>query len=356
MIVIGKELMTSEAIVSQRQRWIDVLTVFSSVGVVFLHCNLVFWSRPAGISGWLSNFTECFFYFCVPVFFMISGYTLLDFRRRYGTGEFLRRRFKRAVLPFLFWSILAWLLFGCGGLKDLVLSVANTTIMQVYWFFPQLFGCYVAMLVLSYVQEKRKLFMLLISLLFLSNSVLLFFEKLCHLGVSAAWKWPLGPEYIMFVMLGYVLGKSGFGWRIRWLIYLLGLVGFGIHFWGTWRFSPVGGPINMLFKGYMNWPSILYSSAVFVAVKSVSWSRWYAFRPLAWMLDKLKDASFSIYLLHGFLVYRAIPEFLPMFLGREYGSLVAYRLFAPFAIVAICVVAHYLLSCIPVVRHTLVGK
>ena len=224
------------------------------------------------------------------------------------------------------------------------------------FFFPQLFGCYVAMLALSYVQEKRRLFLLLAGLLFLTNSVLLFCEKLFCLGVSAAWKWPLGPEYVLFVMLGYVLGKSEFGWRVRWLIYLLGLVGFGLHYFGTWWLSPVGGPINMLFKGYMNWPSVLYSAAVFVAVKNISWSGCYALRPLAWLLDKLKSASLSIYLLHGFLVYWLFPKTLPKFLGCEYGSLFAYRLFAPLAIVATCVAIHYLLSRIPVVRHVLGGK
>ena len=354
--MIAKESVIPETESFRRQRWIDVLTVLSCIGVVFLHCNLVFWRRPSGISGWLSNLTECFFYFCVPVFFMISGYTLLDFRRRYGTGEFLRRRFKRAVLPFLFWSIVAWLLLGSGGLKELVLSVLNTSALQVYWFFPQLFGCYVAMLALSYAQEKRRLFLLLAGLLFLTNSVLLFCEKLFSWGVSAAWKWPLGPEYVLFVMLGYVLGKSEFGRRVRWLIYLLGLLGFCLHYFGTWRLSPVGGPINMLFKGYMNWPSVLYSAAVFVAAKNISWSGCYALRPLAWLLDKLTSASLSIYLLHGFLVYWLFPKTLPKFLGYEYGSLFAYRLFAPLAIVATCVAIHYLLSRIPVVRHVLGGK
>ena len=354
--MIAKELVTLPVGCSQRQRWIDVLTVFSSVGVVFLHCNLVYWSRPSGISGLVSNFIECFFYFCVPVFFMISGCTLLDFRRRYGTGEFLLRRFKRAVLPFLFWSIMAWLSLGSGGLKELVLSVLNTSAMPVYWLFPQLFGCYVAMLVLSYVQEKRRLFLLLAGLLFLTNSVLLFCEKLFCWGVSAAWKWPLGSEFVLFVMLGYVLGKSEFGWRVRWLIYLLGLIGFGLHYFGTWWLSPVGGPINMLFKGYVNWPSVLYSAAVFVAAKNISWSGGYALRPLAWLLDNLKSASLSIYLLHGFLVYWLFPKSLPKFLGCEYGSLFAYRLFAPLVIVATCVAIHYLLSRIPVVRHVLGSK
>jgi hypothetical protein len=285
---------------------------------------------------------------------MISGYTLLDFRRRYGTADFLRRRFSRAGQPFLFWSILAWLLFERGGgVKELALSVANSTVMQVYWFFPHLFGCYAAILVLSYVQNKKRHFLLLTGLLFLSNSVLPFCDRLFSFGVSNSWKWSLGSEYIMFAMLGYLLGGSEFGRKTRCLIYLLGIVGFIMNFWCVWLLSPIGGPINMLFKGYMNWPSVLYSSAVFVAVKSIDWSELYRLRILAWMLNMLKNASFSIYLLHGFLVYRLFPEILPMLFGNDYGSLIEYRLFAPFVIVVICVAMHCLLNRIPVVCHSL---
>lgn len=336
-----------------RLPWIDALTVASSVGVVFLHCNLAFWGRPAGFRGCLSNAIECVFYFCVPVFFMISGYTLLGFRERYGTGRFLCRRISRAVIPFLFWSFVAWIIAGGGGFKGLLLSVANSTAMPIYWFFPHLFGCYAAILVLSYAQDKLRLFSALAALIFLTNSLLPFLGKVCGFEISRAWQWPLGPELVLFVLLGYVLGSASFGSRMRWLIYVLGMVGFGVHFCCTWRLSPVGGPIDMTFKGYLNWPSVFYSASVFVAGRQIDWGRLYGARPVARVLDAIKGASLSIYLLHGFFVYFLIPKSAPRFFGESYGASVWYSLTAPFLITASCVAIHYLLRRIPVIRRTL---
>ena len=335
-------------------RWIDVLTAASSIGVVYLHCNLLFWTRPAGASGWLSNAIECIFYCCVPVFFMISGYTLLDFRKRYGTREFLVRRFQRAGVPFLFWSVVFWFVMdGQGGVKDLVLSVLNTTAMPIYWFFPPLFGCYVAILVLSQVGDRLKLFSFLAGLLLLTNSLLPFCEKVFHLGVSAAWKWPMGPEFVMFVLLGYLLGHARLERKGRWLVYGLGILGFGAHFFGTWTLSPVGGPVSMVFKNYTNWPSVLYSSAVFVAFANADWEWLFAWRPVAWLVDRVKAASLSIYLLHGFFVYYLIPRHLPRIAGPDYGSSAVYRLLMPVALVGACVVLHCAIRRVPVVRRVL---
>lgn len=337
----------------ERFRWIDLLTVVSSVGVVFLHCNLLYWNRPSGASGWLSNATECLFYCCVPVFFMISGHTLLDFRKRYGVREFLWRRFRRAGVPFLFWSVMAWLAMGHGGPADLLLSVVNTTAIPIYWFFPPLFGCYVSMLVLSCVRGKQRMFGLLVLLLFITNSVLPFCGDVFRLSLSSAWKWPLGPEFILFVLLGYVLGHSRLPRWGLWLICLLGVIGFVVHFSGTWRLSPVGGPINMRFKGYMNWPSVLYATAVFAVFMKADWHWLFSCRWAARAVDALKSASLSIYLLHGFLVYWIFPRVLPRVLGADWNGSVAYRLLAPLAITVTCVVIHRVLRRVPVVRYVL---
>ena len=92
--------------------WLDVASVVSTIAVVALHMNGVYWSHP---KGWLwinSSLIECIGYFAVPVFFMISGVSLLDYRDRYDDLEFLRRRSKRTLIPFLFWSSVAFIAYG----------------------------------------------------------------------------------------------------------------------------------------------------------------------------------------------------------------------------------------------------
>lgn len=138
----------------KHEKYIDVLTVLSCISVVYLHTNGVFWRHPTGFTWITANMIESVFYFAVPVFFMISGYTLIDFRERYSVGEYLKKRFYRTVIPFIFWS-LAWFLFlrffhrlPAKALKDgLLLGILNTKILQIYWFFPPLFACYLGIVV-----------------------------------------------------------------------------------------------------------------------------------------------------------------------------------------------------------------
>ena len=89
--------------------YISVLNCIACLGVIFLHANIIFWGHPTGFLWTSANFIETFFYWPVPVFFMISGATLMNYRKRYSTIEFLKKRISKTVVPFLFWSIVAGL-------------------------------------------------------------------------------------------------------------------------------------------------------------------------------------------------------------------------------------------------------
>lgn len=84
----------------KKKLYIQNLMVISTLAVLFLHMNRVFWSfsyEPYWIS---ADLIESISYFAVPVFFMISGVTLMDYRKRYTTREFFQKRLKKTVLPF----------------------------------------------------------------------------------------------------------------------------------------------------------------------------------------------------------------------------------------------------------------
>ena len=82
--------------------WIQVI---ACVAVLMLHTNGCFWNFSATQMYWKSaNIIECFFYFAVPLFFMISGITMMDFYDRYTLREYFIKRGKKTVLPFLGWS------------------------------------------------------------------------------------------------------------------------------------------------------------------------------------------------------------------------------------------------------------
>ena len=59
---------------------------------------------------WISaNIIESIFYFAVPVFFMISGCTLIDYRNKYSTKIYFKKRINKTLIPFIIWSMLALL-------------------------------------------------------------------------------------------------------------------------------------------------------------------------------------------------------------------------------------------------------
>lgn len=86
--------------------YISVLNVLACISVIALHCNRVFWQRPDGILWISANFIETFFYFAVPIFFMLPGVTLFNYHEKYSTKEYFIKRSKKLIIPFLVWSLI----------------------------------------------------------------------------------------------------------------------------------------------------------------------------------------------------------------------------------------------------------
>ncbi len=92
---------------SKKQEWIDSLRVLATVSVIFLHvaAPAVYQYESVSNFDWgVGNIYDSSVRFCVPVFLMISGALILS-KTYESTGEYLRKRVLRILLPFLFWSI-----------------------------------------------------------------------------------------------------------------------------------------------------------------------------------------------------------------------------------------------------------
>lgn len=101
---------------TKQYEYITLLHVVSMVAVVCLHTNRCFWDFSATAGYWASaNVIECLFYFAVPVFFMLTGATLMDYSDRYDTVTFYKRRAKKILLPFVVWSLVGAAVFSLLG-------------------------------------------------------------------------------------------------------------------------------------------------------------------------------------------------------------------------------------------------
>ena len=194
--------------------YITLLSVISAVAVVFLHTNRCFWDFKSDADYWFSaNIIECLFYFAVPIFFMISGATLIDYRERYSTKEYFIKRIKKTVIPFIVWSIVI-LIYDIFIEKTVNTGDLNFRYIVgkflypggVYWFFAPLFIAYCIIPLLSLVpKEKRKSIFLYLALLsFISNSVIPFIQNSVYF-FNFKNPFIVGGEYTFYVLAGYWL-------------------------------------------------------------------------------------------------------------------------------------------------------
>lgn len=75
--------------------YFDLLNIFACFAVVALHVNGAVHTF-AKTRNWVScMFIEALFYFAVPVFFMLTGATLMNYRKDMIPGLSLKKEFSR---------------------------------------------------------------------------------------------------------------------------------------------------------------------------------------------------------------------------------------------------------------------
>ena len=170
---------------SKRYEYISFLNVISTIAVVVMHTNGCFWEFSMERYWETANIIESVMYFAVPVFFfMISGATLMDYRERYSTEVFFRKRIEKTVIPFLVWSVLGlvyrggieWTNVSVITILSAIKRIYNTDVINLYWYFPHLFMAYLSIPFFSAVdKEKRKsVFSYIAIIAFVLNSVIPF--------------------------------------------------------------------------------------------------------------------------------------------------------------------------------------
>lgn len=330
--------------------YITVLNVISALAVVGMHLNGCFWqfSRERW---WVSaNIIESVLFFAVPVFFMITGTTLLGYTKRYNTKTFFIRRLKKTIIPFVFWSLVAFLLrvffvkdisWGVVTIGYIVDGVLNSKFNSFFWFFPPLFGIYLSIPLFACLEECNKTAILkyLACSCFLLNCLVPFlftvFKIKIHFPVVIA----VGSGYLLYLILGYVFNKLDFSKKEKRIIYLLAFLGLFIQMCGTYFLSMEAGKVVRTYKGYNNVPCILYSLGVFLFIKENA--HWLNTVPFRGGLLKLKNYTFAIYLLHWFVMHSLIRAF-----HIDIHSIV-YRLGGIFVVSFICVCIAWVIRKIP---------
>jgi surface polysaccharide O-acyltransferase-like enzyme len=338
----------------ERKNYITFISVASAIAVLTLHTNGCFWQFSATEDYWKSaNIIESVFYFAVPLFFMVSGITLMDFYDRYTLREYFAKRIKKTVIPYLAWSLLGlvWKIFVDKisvdevNLKYVYQGVTGNTIITIYWFFTSLFLIYLSMPLFAAVdKEKRKTtYTYLVIVGFVLNILVPFVKSIFGWDINTPYSVTVVSGVMIWIPLGWLLHNCELKRWHKLCIYMVALVGFLLHVCGTYVLSMEAGEVVRTYKGYLNAPSVMYAVGVFVFFKDIGTKLMEKDNKLTKLITMLSRYTFSIYLL----------QFVLLDIFQKYVNTKSlwYRLGAPYVMIPIIICVTWCIRKIPIIRR-----
>ncbi len=291
----------------------SVLTVIACMAVVFLHMNSSV-SQVSDTWEWkYSLLNQCLAMWCVPVFFMMTGANLMNYRAKYTTRDYFQKRFFRTVIPLLFWSCvhLVWRLatgtLVIANAGDFINLFTQGKIEPTYWFFYALFAVYLCIPILSAIDlvKNRRLLWYIFSICFFAVAVLPQLKEFLGFAVSGS-VFSNFAGHLGYVVLGYLLSTQEIPRKIRIALYSLGVLACVGMFWGSWYINLIRyqeTQINKLFMTFGSVNNYLMAAALFVFIGQIRWE--HLGDRAASFIKTLAGLSFGIYLVHKLLLYIA---------------------------------------------------
>lgn len=338
----------------ERVLYYDLLNILAAFGVVAMHFNGLTHAY-SHTWAWRQAFAvDCIFYWAVPVFFMLTGATLMDYCEKYDTKTFFKKRFSKTLVPFIAWSLIALIwkvttkqMEPPVGPRSLINLIINTQIIDVYWFFIPLFAVYLCIPVLSLLRKNQQA-LLYMTLAFIAFNVILpFFASLVGINWNSSLSFPLLSSYLVYPVLGYLLSRNELGKKQRLLLYAGGIIGTCWRYVATVCASDAAGELVRQGWGYVGLPCLLEAVAVFVFFKHLKLRSLANSPRVQSLVSKVASCSFGVYLLHMIVFWYGLQ-----LTGLDGGDM-AWRVIGPFAAYAVCLLLTYLGKQVPVLRHLL---
>ena len=297
---------------NKRIFYLDLLNIAASFCVAAMHCNGIVHSYSDSLAWKQSLIVEVLAYWAVPIFFMLSGATLLNYRTKYSTRVFIKKRISKTLIPFCIWSMIACFYKCITGVIDIsnfsisefISMFITSKFENIYWFFIPLFAVYMSIPVLAcLIKESENYLWYMFVGGCITISILPFLCGVFNIEFNSELSFPLTGGYIIFVIEGYLLSKTELSKRTRLVIYVTGFIGIVARYGGTLYLSQKQNELNRIFWGYLNWPSVALATAVFVFFKYKDWDFLKNNEKISKMIAQIASASFGIYLTHIFVLH-----------------------------------------------------
>lgn len=297
----------------------DILNILACFCVIWLHCNGIVHTYKPDRAWATSLIVETIAYWAVPVFFMLTGATLMDYRKKYDTKTFFKKRILKTVIPFFIWSVIIIIWKYCTNRLQIsdfsIISILNIIFTNkqetTYWFFWSLFAVYISMPVLSVLTEpkyrKTLWYMVIVSAIF--NSIPLL-SKITKINWNGAFNFPIATGYIGYVVLGYLISTQDISKKKRYIVYCLGFISICIRYFATYFLSKRDGTINKLFFGYSYFTAVFLALSVFLFIKNINLKKFFETEKMTKVISKISSCSFGIYLIHTIVMTYEVKLFM----------------------------------------------
>lgn len=339
---------------NNRVLYFDILNIIAIISVIALHCNGIVHGSPNSRAWATSLIVECLFYFAVPLFIMLSGANLLNYRDKYDTKTFFKKRFIKVLIPFVFWAIIMFIWkIGINQLeldynfKKIINAFFTNKEESTYYFMWVILGLYLTIPFISLTakKENKKTLFLTVVLYFIFNSFLGTLLPFLGISFNLELTVKLGG-YVIYLILGYLLSTFDINKKYRIVIHILAIIGLFYRYFTTYYYSKTLGYVFKDTWGYTSWHCILLSMSVFLIIKYSNLNSIENNNKLSNIVKEISSCSFGIYLIHLIVKYYEIGLFnwnTYSWHFRTFGVIVTY-------IVSLAIV--YILKRIPVIKKT----
>jgi surface polysaccharide O-acyltransferase-like enzyme len=339
--------------------YFDILNIVACLMVVFIHANgIVHDYSVYGVnfhSAWSQALVvEVLAYVAVPIFLMLTGATLMEYRKRYDTKTFFKKRLLRVALPFVLWMVIVF----CYGLvkgdynlaeigpRSLIDIFLFSKMMPVYWFFPIIIAIYFAMPILSLLAtpKNRKWLWYIAIAGMITFSVIPLLFNIVGMEWNGGYNFPLtGGGWLVYPILGYLLSTMQIPKRWRWILYVAGVFCLVSRYLVVYFLSAATGELDKTVSSYLYINTIIPAAALFVLAKQIPWQKIIKGKAVK-TIAAVSGCSLGIYLIH-ILVMNELVQFLgpsERLLWRTIGALLVYL---------ICLGIVFLIKKIPIAKN-----
>lgn len=286
----------------QRLHYIDVLNCIAIIFVLLLHSSqLAHFGISKDSNFIVTEIMQCLFIPAVYIFFMNSGATLLDYRDKYDTKTFYKKRLKRVLIPFLFWSAFYYLFNSRFhsfpgpifqediGIKNFLEQFLNNNINNLFWFFYSIIALYVVTPVVSVLAKKhRNVLFGMVVIYFVFTDLLTYLGKLININFLTKFidQPLLTSSFLGYFIVGYLIKENYFNRKYENILILVGFLCLLLNI-----LNVLTG-LKYSFLG--NVGPFLYSVGLYILIKRLVKHNNYSYKIAQW----LSGSSLGIYILH----------------------------------------------------------